>query len=160
MLKQMPASAADDADTTLTKRPRTQEYVKLNEKYTYYVQKYDHDKKWSLATHPWKAIHGLHFTLTVSEQHGMGVHIVAGDGENICIFPFGPDGVTCRDRTGCGGVVQRGKSLEWKINEILRYECGPVSADIMVVYLNIRDMRSSLFCVSTAWSPISNDPLA
>jgi hypothetical protein len=142
MLKAAPINAADEADTALAKRPRTQEYVKLNAKYAYYVQQFHHDKKWSLTTHPWEVIDGLHFTLTLSEHHGMGVHIVAGDGESITVFPFGPDGVKCLDRAGCGGVVQRGKSLQWRVNCLLQYECGPVRADVMVVHLNTDHMRT------------------
>jgi hypothetical protein len=126
----------------LAKRQRTQEYVKYNERWAFYVQQYHHNKKWSLATHPWEVIHGLHFTLTLSEEHGMGVHIVAGGDDKITIFPFGPDGVKCLDRAGCGGVVQRGKSLEWNVNEILHYECGPVCAVFIIVFLKVSNMQS------------------
>jgi hypothetical protein len=140
MSKPASLKGAEEPRYAVVKRPRTEDAFLIRASKALFVQVYDHKKAWSLAKYPWLLVEGPFFTLSLSDEHGMGLNIVRMDsGEHFTVIPYGPEGMQCTDREGCGGVVQRGQKLKWKLNSLLQYECDPVRADIMVVEINLSD---------------------
>ena len=137
------SSKPEGEPMALTKRPRTEVMIKFTRASGLYVQIYDHHRPWSLATHRWHLVDSQCFNVTISEQHMMGFNIVSFGSESarehFTIIPYGPDGLRCTDRDGCGGAVQRGQALRWKCNCLLHFECGPVRADVMVVFIESKE---------------------
>ena len=137
------SSKPEGEPTALTKRPRTEVMLKTTRVSGLYVQIYDHHRPWSLATHRWHLVDSQCFNVTINEQHLMGFNIVSFGSESarehFTIIPYGPDGLKCTDRDGCGGAVQRGQALRWKCNCLLHFECGPVCADVMVVFIESKE---------------------
>ena len=137
MLKQVPLKHGDEPCITITKRPRTDDLCKATNARGHFVQIFDHKKPWSLASHPWQLVGPKVFHVKISEEHMTGLNICVSDGEHYEVTPYAPAGTTCTDRDGCGGPVRLGDTLQWKCNHLLHLESGPVSADVMVVFLDI-----------------------
>jgi hypothetical protein len=82
------------------------------------------------------------------------VTIVPESPTHFNVLPYGPKGMTCTDRDGCGGVVQRGQCLSWKYESLLHVECDTVCADVMVVNIDIGySGMSPAFCFFAPWVP-------
>ena len=130
MSKQAPWKEGDDL--AVAKRPRTDDLDTVTKNCGHFVQVHDRNKPWSLATHPWQYVApGKTFNVKISEQHGL--NIIVAYKEEYEALPYGPAGMKCTDRDGCGGTVRLGDTLQWKNNCLLHYECGDVSVDVMVV---------------------------
>ena len=138
MSKQVPSKNGDDACVAVTKRPRTDDLCKATIASGHVVQMYDHNKPWSLATHAWQVVGPRIFNVKISEEHMVGLNISVSGSEHYEVTPYSPTGIKCTDRDGCGGPVRLGDTLQWKCNHLLHFESGPVCADVMVVFLDIK----------------------
>ena len=107
-----------------------------------FVQVYQKGKPWSLQLNPWQYIHTPCFNLQLSQEHNMGINICsaydADDPELVTLLPYGRLPVKCTGRDGCGSVLQRGQALQWKANCLLHFQCGTVSADVMLVRIDLQ----------------------
>jgi len=125
------------------KRARTEDGVpacKQSNDKTPHVQIFLDNKIWSLPKYPWQRIDGRCYNVTLSEKDLVGVTIVPDSPTHFNVLPYGPKGMLCTDRDGCGGVVQRGQCLSWKYESLLHVECDTVCADVMVVNIDMQQV--------------------
>jgi hypothetical protein len=120
------------------KRPRTEGSNDSNG--VPHVQMYIKNKPWSLLQFPWQRIDGRCYKLTLCEHNAVGMGIVPDSPTHFSVMPYGPPGMKCTDRDGCGGVVQRGQFLLWKYNSLLRFESDTVCADVLVVNIDMQEV--------------------
>jgi hypothetical protein len=147
MSKEPVPKQADEGVMTLGKRAHTGRLCKRGTESGYYVQIFEHQKPWSLQTHPWRLVEGPYFNVVLNELHGIGINIVppacVQSNGHINLLPYGPDGMKIMNRDGCGGTVQRGQALQWKCGSLLHCEykskIGLVSADVMIIHVHSID---------------------
>jgi hypothetical protein len=68
----------------------------------------------------------------------MGLNLSVSGGAHYEVTPYGPVGMKCTDRDGCGGPVRLDDTLQWKCNEVLHYQSGAVSVYVMLVFIDIK----------------------
>lgn len=126
---------------TLSKRPCVEDRLVPFQKGDIsglYVQTFEKFKPWNLGSRPWMHVDSHCFDVPLNEEHVIGVNIVPSNDEYFTALPYGPKGMKCVNREGCGGIVQRGQQLRWKCGSLLRVEFGAVSVDVMVVRLDVK----------------------
>ena len=141
-----PAAAASNggcaSSMTVAKRQCTQAVFKECNASGCFVQVFVHGMAFSNRTHPWQFIDAEHFNVRISRELKMGMNVVPSRGKDavkhVTVFPYGPAEMKCTSREGCGGIVENGQALQWACNELLHYECGPVSADVMIMYIDVK----------------------
>ena len=138
MSKQASGKDDDEPCVALVKRPRTHDLCKATQASGHFVQVFDMHKPWSIATHPWQLVGPKVFNVKINEELLMGLNLCVSGGEHYEVTPYGPVGMKCMDRDGCGGPVRLGDTLQWKCNELLHYESGAVSVYVMLVFIDIK----------------------
>ena len=123
---------------TVAKRARTADVVNVNAFTGHVVQLFHHHKPFSLTNQPWQLIDGPYHNVKINEELVVGLNIIPGLGNSFTVFPYGPEGMKCSTRDGCGGIVQRGQALQWQCNALLRVQAGPYTTDVMVVHLDTK----------------------
>jgi hypothetical protein len=132
------AKKGEQGVMTVAKRARTADVVNVNAFTGHVVQLFHHHKPFSLTNQPWQLIDGPYHNIKINEELVVGLNIIPGLGNSFTVFPYGPEGMKCSTRDGCGGIVQRGQALQWQCNALLRVQAGPFTTDVMVVHLDAK----------------------